>query len=67
MLVCKAALFDSWGDYLAALGLPDHGLDLPRATQTNALMLAAFERLGIRRQLRERVQHRRGVLSSAGK
>ncbi|WP_437974924.1 hypothetical protein WMF11_43105 [Sorangium sp. So ce295] len=43
----KAALFDTWGDYLAALGLPDHGLDLPRATQTNALMLAAFERLGI--------------------
>ncbi|WP_437712218.1 hypothetical protein WMF45_42520 [Sorangium sp. So ce448] len=25
----KAALFDTWGDYLAALGLPDHGLDLP--------------------------------------
>ncbi|AUX26371.1 hypothetical protein SOCEGT47_069320 [Sorangium cellulosum] len=42
-----AALFDAWQDYLAALGLPDYRLDLPRATQTNALMLAAFERLGI--------------------
>ncbi|WP_437295617.1 hypothetical protein [Sorangium sp. So ce426] len=25
----KAALFDTWGDYLVALGLPDHGVDLP--------------------------------------
>jgi len=39
-------LFDAWDDYLAALGLPDHRLDLPRQTQTNTLMLAAFGRLG---------------------
>lgn len=39
-------LFDTWADYLATLGLPDHKTDLPRATQTNALMLATFERLG---------------------
>ncbi|KYF88138.1 hypothetical protein BE17_37805, partial [Sorangium cellulosum] len=43
----RSALFDTWGDYLAALGLPDYSLDLPRGTQTNALMMAAFERLGI--------------------
>jgi hypothetical protein len=40
-------LFDTWDDYLAALGFPDRRLDLPRATQTNALMMAAFERLGV--------------------
>ncbi len=40
-------LFDAWDDYLAALGLPDYKLDLPRATQTNAIMDAAFERLAI--------------------
>ncbi|MEP7120630.1 MAG: hypothetical protein ABJE95_06965 [Byssovorax sp.] len=40
------ALFDTWEDYLAALGFPDYRLDLPRATQTNGLMMAAFERLG---------------------
>lgn len=39
-------LFDNWGDYLAALGFPDYRNDLPRATQTNGLMVAAFERLG---------------------
>jgi hypothetical protein len=39
-------LFDAWGDYLAALGLPDYRLDLPRQTQTNTLMLATFGRLG---------------------
>ncbi|WP_437674013.1 hypothetical protein [Sorangium sp. So ce131] len=43
----KSALFDTWEDYLVALGLPDYSLDLPRGTQTNALMMAAFERLGI--------------------
>jgi hypothetical protein len=41
------ALFDNWNDYLATLGFPDYRLDLPRAAQTNALMVAAFERLGI--------------------
>ncbi len=42
-----ATLFDTWDDYLAALGFPDYRLDLPRGTQTNALMMAAFERLGV--------------------
>lgn len=41
-----AQLFDVWSDYLATLGFPDDKLDLPRATQTNALMIATFERLG---------------------
>lgn len=40
-------LFDSWNDYAAALGLPDHRNDLPRSTQTNALMIATFDRLAI--------------------
>jgi hypothetical protein len=39
-------LFDAWDDYLAALGLPDYRLDLPRQTQTNTLMIATFGRLG---------------------
>jgi hypothetical protein len=39
-------LFDAWDDYLAALGLPDYRLDLPRQTQSNSLMIAAFGRLG---------------------
>jgi hypothetical protein len=39
-------LFDSWGEYLSALGFPDYRLDLPRAAQTNGLMVASFERLG---------------------
>ncbi len=41
-----AQLFDAWSDYLATLGFPDDKQDLPRATQTNALMVATFERLG---------------------
>lgn len=41
-----AQLFDVWSDYLATLGFPDDKQDLPRATQTNALMVATFERLG---------------------
>jgi len=40
-------LFDTWNDYLSSLGLPDYRIDMPRATQTNALMLATFERLGV--------------------
>jgi hypothetical protein len=40
-------LFDTWDDYLAALGFPDYKLDLPRATQTNAIMVATFERLAV--------------------
>lgn len=42
-----SALFDTWNDYLAALGLPDYRVDGPRGTQTNALMMATFERLGV--------------------
>jgi hypothetical protein len=38
-------LFDAWDDYLAALGLPDYKIDLPRAAQTNTLMVATFGRL----------------------
>jgi len=40
-------LFDTWNDYVSALGFPDYALDIPRQTQTNALMVATFERLGI--------------------
>ena len=40
-------LFDTWDDYVSALGLPDYRQDIPRQTQTNALMMASFERLGI--------------------
>jgi hypothetical protein len=39
-------LFDAWDDYLAALGLPDYKIDLPRQTQSNSLMLATLGRLG---------------------
>ncbi len=41
------ALFDNWNDYLAALGFPDYRNDLPRSTQTNGLMMATFDRLGM--------------------
>jgi hypothetical protein len=40
-------LFDNWDAYVSALGLPDYRIDIPRQTQTNALMVATFERLGI--------------------
>ena len=43
----STALFDTWGDYLGALGLPNYETDTPRMGQTNALMLAAFERVGV--------------------
>ncbi len=42
-----ASLFDTWDDYVAALGFPDYRLDVPRQTQTNALMVATFERIGV--------------------
>jgi len=29
------------------MGLPDYRVDMPRGTQTNTLMLATFERLGV--------------------
>jgi hypothetical protein len=41
------ALFDSWDDYVSALGFPDYRLDIPRQAQTNAFMIATFERLGV--------------------
>ncbi len=41
-----ARVFDTWADYVSALGLPDHRVDLPRTEQTNALMMATFERVG---------------------
>lgn len=40
-------VFDTWSDYISALGFPDYRMDTPRQTQTNAIMIAAFERLGI--------------------
>ena len=43
----SASLFDTWDDYVSALGFPDYRSDVPRQTQTNALMVAAFERLGV--------------------
>lgn len=42
-----SSLFDTWDDYVSALGFPDYRSDIPRQTQTNALMVAAFERLGV--------------------
>jgi len=42
-----SGLFDSWTAYLGALGLPNYAADLSRNSQTNALMVASFERLGI--------------------
>lgn len=40
-------LFETWADHLAALGLPDYSADIARAHETNALMLGAYERLGM--------------------
>lgn len=40
-------LFDTWGDYLQTLGFPDYVIDFPRLEQTNPVMLATFERIGI--------------------
>lgn len=42
-----SGLFDAWTDYLGALGFPDYRTDLPRGGQTNTLMVASFERVGI--------------------
>ncbi len=41
------ALFDTWDDYLGTLGMPDYRYDTPRIGQTNTLMVATFERIGI--------------------
>ncbi len=43
----SGALFGTWNDYTASLGLPEYTVDLPRMTQTNTLMLATFERMGV--------------------
>jgi hypothetical protein len=58
-------LFDTWNDYAAALGLPDHRNDLPRATQTNALMMATFDRLAIALCVRAAEHDLRGSLPPA--
>jgi hypothetical protein len=42
-----ARLFDTWDDYFSSLGFPDYRIDMPRSQQTNALMVATFERLGV--------------------
>ena len=42
-----SALFDTWDDYVSSLGFPDYRTDIPRQTQTNTLMMATFERLGV--------------------
>jgi hypothetical protein len=42
-----AQLFDNWDAYVSALGFADYRTDIPRLTQTNALMVATFERLGV--------------------
>jgi hypothetical protein len=42
-----SALFDTWNDYLLTLGFADYRIDIPRQTQPNAVMVAAFERVGI--------------------
>lgn len=39
-------LFDQWGDYVTALGLPDYKIDAPRVTQSSPMMLATLGRLG---------------------
>jgi hypothetical protein len=42
-----SALFDTWNDYLLALGFPDYRIDIPRQGAPNAVMVAAFERVGV--------------------
>ena len=42
-----SALFDTWDDYVSSLGFPDYRTDIPRQTQTNTLMVATFEALGV--------------------
>jgi hypothetical protein len=38
-------LFDTWAEYLSALGLPDYRRDQPRQDQTNTLMVTTKGRL----------------------
>jgi hypothetical protein len=58
-------LFDTWNDYAAALGLPDYRNDLPRAAQSNALMVATAERLAIALCVRAAEHDLRGSLPPA--
>jgi hypothetical protein len=41
------ALFDRWANYLSSMGFADYKLDVSHPTDTNTLMMATFERLGI--------------------
>jgi len=40
-------LFDTWSDYLGTIGMPDYRYDTARLSQTNTLMMATFERVGV--------------------
>jgi hypothetical protein len=40
-------VFDSFADYLGALGLPDYPDGVARASQTNSLMIATIDRMAI--------------------
>jgi hypothetical protein len=60
-------MFDSWDDYLAALGLPDYKIDLPRQGQTNTLMLATLGRLGEALCVRAAEHDLRGKLPAAAR
>lgn len=40
-------MFETWTEHLGALGLPDYTADIARASETNALMLGAYERLAM--------------------
>ncbi len=59
------ALFDTWADYLSALGIPDYTADIPRAAQTNTLQLAAYERIAVALCERAVQNDLRGAAASA--
>lgn len=41
------SVFDRWANYLSSMGFADYKLDVGHPTDTNTLMIATFERLGI--------------------
>jgi hypothetical protein len=41
----RSARYYGWSERLSALGLPDYTRDLPRVTQTNTIMVGAFEQI----------------------
>jgi hypothetical protein len=41
----RSALLDRWSSYMTSIGLPDYQFDMPRATESNPVMLATFGRL----------------------